>query len=96
MLLSFILQAVVQRCGHKIGPIHTLVSVGGQHQGVANTPGCSTDLSGAAAKACSAMQLLLARGAYAPWVRENIVQAQYFKVRVSVSSFRVGSLSRRL
>jgi hypothetical protein len=39
------------------------------------------DLTGAAAKACTAMQLLLARGAYAPWVRENIVQAQYFKVR---------------
>jgi hypothetical protein len=27
------------------------------------------------------MQVLLARGAYAPWVRENLVQAQYFKVR---------------
>jgi hypothetical protein len=26
------------------------------------------------------MQVLLARGAYAPWVRENLVQAQYFKV----------------
>jgi hypothetical protein len=27
------------------------------------------------------MQVLLGRGAYAPWVRENLVQAQYFKVR---------------
>jgi hypothetical protein len=61
--------------------VHSLITLGGQHQGVANTPGCSVDLTGAAAKACTAMQLLLARGAYAPWVRENIVQAQYFKVR---------------
>jgi hypothetical protein len=60
--------------------VHSLITLGGQHQGVANTPGCSVDLTGAAAKACTAMQLLLARGAYAPWVRDNIVQAQYFKV----------------
>ena len=74
------LRAVVERCAHKLPPIHTLITLGGQHQGVANTPGCSTDLTGVAATACSAMQVLLARGAYAPWVRENIVQAQYFKV----------------
>lgn len=73
------LRAVVERCGHKLPPIHTLITMGGQHQGVANTPGCSTDLTGVAATACSAMQVLLARGAYAPWVRENLVQAQYFK-----------------
>ncbi|WIA16135.1 hypothetical protein OEZ85_012853 [Tetradesmus obliquus] len=77
------LRAVVQRCGRRLPPIHSLITLGGQHQGVANTPGCSVDLTGAAAKACTAMQLLLARGAYAPWVRENIVQAQYFKVRAA-------------
>jgi len=73
------LRAVVERCAHKLPPIHTLITLGGQHQGVVNTPGCSTDLTGVAATACSAMQVLLARGAYAPWVRENLVQAQYFK-----------------
>jgi palmitoyl-protein thioesterase len=80
LLLSLLLQAVVERCGHKLPPVHTLVTLGGQHQGVSNTPGCSTDLKGVAATACSAMQVLLGRGAYAPWVRENLVQAQYFKV----------------
>jgi len=79
---AYCTQAVVERCAHKLPPIHTLITLGGQHQGVANTPGCSTDLTGVAATACSAMQVLLARGAYAPWVRENLVQAQYFKVRV--------------
>jgi len=73
------LRAVVQRCGHQLPPIHSLITLGGQHQGVSNTPGCSTDLTGVAATACSAMQVLLGRGAYAPWVRENLVQAQYFK-----------------
>jgi hypothetical protein len=72
----------VQRCGHKLPRVHNLITLGGQHQGVANTPGCATDLTGVAATACTAMQVLLARGAYAPWVRENLVQAQYFKVRV--------------
>lgn len=81
VVLSWFLQAIVERCGHKLPPINSLITVGGQHQGVANVPGCSSDLSGVAARACSAMQLLLARGAYAPWVRENIIQAQYFKVK---------------
>lgn len=81
------LRAVVQRCGRRLPPIHSLITLGGQHQGVANTPGCSVDLTGAAAKACTAMQLLLARGAYAPWVRENIVQAQYFKDPLQIDSY---------
>eukprot|EP00882_Tetradesmus_deserticola_P022691 GHRQ01024629.1.p1 GENE.GHRQ01024629.1~~GHRQ01024629.1.p1 ORF type:complete len:209 (-),score=45.53 GHRQ01024629.1:66-692(-) len=88
LLLAFPPQAVVQRCGHTQPPVHSLITLGGQHQGVANTPGCSVDLTGAAAKACTAMQLLLARGAYAPWVRENIVQAQYFKVRRGLAMLR--------
>lgn len=105
---------MVERCGHKLPRVHSLITLGGQHQGVANTPGCTTEHM----SVCSAMQvrtvgaphacagccepvsaplelpltrmplppavcwaqLLLARGAYAPWVRENIVQAQYFKV----------------
>jgi palmitoyl-protein thioesterase len=81
------LRAVVQRCGHRLPRVHSLITLGGQHQGVANTPGCSVDLTGAAAKACTAMQLLLARGAYAPWVRENIVQAQYFKDPLQIDSY---------
>eukprot|EP00882_Tetradesmus_deserticola_P001826 GHRQ01001959.1.p1 GENE.GHRQ01001959.1~~GHRQ01001959.1.p1 ORF type:complete len:335 (+),score=139.67 GHRQ01001959.1:114-1118(+) len=81
------LRAVVQRCGHTLPPVHSLITLGGQHQGVANTPGCSVDLTGAAARACTAMQLLLARGAYAPWVRENIVQAQYFKDPLQLGAY---------
>ncbi len=43
-----------------------------------NTPGCVQGPGGGGwpEKACSVMQTLLARGAYAPWVRENVIQAQ--------------------
>jgi len=34
------LRAVIQRCGHSLPPVHTLITMGGQHQGVMNTPGC--------------------------------------------------------
>ena len=71
------LRAVVQRCGHELPPIKTLVTVGGQHQGVMNTPGCAQAAGeGWAAKACGVMQSLLGRGAYSPWVRDHVVQAQ--------------------
>ena len=42
-------QAVVERCQH-LGPkVHTLITMGSQHQGVANIPGCGW------VKGCSAM-----------------------------------------
>jgi palmitoyl-protein thioesterase len=86
------LRAVVERCGHKLPPVHTLITLGGQHQGVANTPGCEEDLTGVAAKACTAMQVMLARGAYAPWVRENLVQAQYFKDPYNLDAYLANNI----
>ncbi len=32
------------------------------------------------ASACETMQTILGKGAYLPWVRDHVVQAQYFKV----------------
>mmetsp|Transcript_20004 Transcript_20004/g.50763 ORF Transcript_20004/g.50763 Transcript_20004/m.50763 type:complete len:310 (+) Transcript_20004:53-982(+) len=95
------LRAVVERCQH-LGPrARTLVTLGAQHQGVANVPGCNTVPSNLTAHtraaaagsikaaqggakavgsgACETMQTLLGKGAYLPWVRDHIVQAQYFK-----------------
>lgn len=73
------LRAVLERCGHELPPLHRLITMGAQHQGVMNVPGCRSDVGGAEGKACGVMQVLLARGAYAPWVRSNVIQAQYFK-----------------
>ncbi len=45
---------------------------------------CGTDESDIHDKpssACLAIQYVLAKGAYAPFVRDHVVQAQYFKVR---------------
>lgn len=86
------LRAMVERCGHELPPVHTLISMGGQHQGVMNTPGCTQDAGGWAAKACTVMQTLLARGAYAPWVRENVVQAQYFKDPQDLGSYLASNI----
>eukprot|EP01002_Notosolenus_urceolatus_P006540 NODE_2746_length_1048_cov_46.436436_g2292_i0.p2 GENE.NODE_2746_length_1048_cov_46.436436_g2292_i0~~NODE_2746_length_1048_cov_46.436436_g2292_i0.p2 ORF type:complete len:295 (+),score=87.00 NODE_2746_length_1048_cov_46.436436_g2292_i0:71-955(+) len=66
------LRAAVQRCGL---PITNLITFGGQHQGVADIPGCmSTN-----ATICKIVEELLSLGAYAPGVRDIVVQAQYFK-----------------
>jgi palmitoyl-protein thioesterase len=76
------LRAVVQRCGHELpGPVHTLISMGAQHMGVSNAPACSrvSGGSGPAAKACAAVESALSLGAYSAWVRDHVVQAQYFK-----------------
>lgn len=52
-------------------------------QGVYNLPNCGTDDDDPHDKptsTCLMVQSLLAQGAYAPFVRDYIVQAQYFKV----------------
>ncbi|PNH12249.1 Palmitoyl-protein thioesterase 1, partial [Tetrabaena socialis] len=74
------LRAVAQRCQHTGGPrMRTLVTLGGQHQGVSNVPGCRTLAVNASHGLCHLMQKMLGAGAYLPYVRDHIVQAQYFK-----------------
>ncbi|KDD74445.1 palmitoyl protein thioesterase [Helicosporidium sp. ATCC 50920] len=74
------LRAVVERCQHQGPRAHTLVTLGGQHQGVMAAPGCaSTALNGTASVWCSTMQAMLSRGAYVGFVQARVVQAQYFK-----------------
>eukprot|EP00798_Chlamydomonas_sp_ICE-L_P020704 gene20704-27508_t len=83
------MRAVVERCNH-LGPkAKTLITVGAQHQGISNIPGCMPPSLGehetsledvkAVGGTCQVMQAMLARGAYSPIVRDNVVQAQYFK-----------------
>lgn len=46
-----------------------------------NVPECwEPSVNATPVSICKAMQVALAYGAYLPWVRESIVQAQYFKV----------------
>jgi len=78
------LRAVVERCQGDEGGwrMHTLVTMGAQHQGVYNLPNCGTDdddPKDQPTSACLAVQAVVARGAYLPYLRDHLVQAQYFK-----------------
>jgi palmitoyl-protein thioesterase len=71
------LRAVMQRCGDRGGlRPHTLVTMGAQHQGVMELPGCS---AATPTWMCAAVERALDAGAYVPWVQHHIVQAQYWK-----------------
>ena len=66
------LRAYVQRCNAP--PVKTLVTMGGQHMGVSNLPGCL-----GAGLTCRTVRALLELGAYNPAVQSRVVQAQYFR-----------------
>jgi len=78
------LRAVVQRCQHTGPQAHILITLGSQHQGIMNAPGCENvgDMTAGSVggqAACKAMQAMLSKGAYLPLVQNHVVQAQYFK-----------------
>ena len=106
------LRALAQRCGDRLN-VRSLITLGGQHQGVAAPPRCGGDATAAAAAAeeeeeeddgeeeeddgassasvgalCRAMTDAIARGAYARFTRDRIVQAQYFKDANDLASYR--------
>ncbi|KFH69155.1 hypothetical protein MVEG_05956 [Podila verticillata NRRL 6337] len=66
------LRAYAQRCNDP--PIHNLVTVGSQHGGVTDIPGCvNADAS------CRLMRSIARNGVYSGYVRDHIIQAQYYK-----------------
>ena len=82
---SQFLRAVLERCQHLDGmpKMHTLITLGGQHQGIMNGPACSgPSFNHTPSTPCKVVQRLLGFGAYLPWIRSHIVQAQYFKVNI--------------
>jgi len=70
---SQFLRAYVERCNDP--PVYNLISMGGQHMGVADLPNCLTVNQ----TICSLVQDLLAFGAYTSFVQDHVIQAQYFK-----------------
>ncbi|XP_046968981.1 palmitoyl-protein thioesterase 1 [Vanessa cardui] len=71
---SQFLRAVVQRCGHKLGPIKNLITLGGQHQGVYGLPHCFALQH----ETCDYVRKLLNYAAYYSWVQKSLVQATYW------------------
>uniref|UniRef100_A0A4W4EXL3 Palmitoyl-protein thioesterase 1 n=1 Tax=Electrophorus electricus TaxID=8005 RepID=A0A4W4EXL3_ELEEL len=66
------LRAVAQRCPYP--PMNTLISVGGQHQGVYGLPRCP----GESSYICDWIRKKLNSGAYTDAVQKHLVQAQYW------------------
>uniref|UniRef100_A0A673BPZ7 Palmitoyl-protein thioesterase 1 n=1 Tax=Sphaeramia orbicularis TaxID=375764 RepID=A0A673BPZ7_9TELE len=66
------LRAVAQRC--PTPPMKTLISVGGQHQGVYGLPRCP----GESSELCDMIRKALNSGAYSALVQKHLVQAQYW------------------
>ena len=66
------LRAYVQRCNKP--RVKNLVTMGGQHMGVSNYPGCLGNNP-----VCRSVRALLELGAYNPAVQKRVVQAQYFR-----------------
>jgi len=66
------LRAYVERCNSP--PVHNLISIGGQHQGVYGLPHCP----GVNVTLCNYIRELLDYGAYISWVQELSIQAQYW------------------
>ncbi|KAF9099148.1 hypothetical protein BGX23_003741 [Mortierella sp. AD031] len=67
------LRAYVQRCNDP--PIHNLITVGSQHGGVSDIPGCVNPDDAS----CKLMRTIARSGVYSGYVRDHIIQAQYFK-----------------
>jgi len=69
---SQFLRAFVER--YNSPPVHNLISIGGQHQGVYGFPKCP----GVNYTLCEWVRTLLNYGAYVSWVQDFLVQAEYW------------------
>lgn len=73
-------RALAQRCAHLGLRVRSLITFGGQHGGIVDVPGCSSaSMNETEAGICKAAMQALGLGSTLPFVRDHIVQAQYFK-----------------
>ncbi|XP_017094780.2 palmitoyl-protein thioesterase 1 [Drosophila bipectinata] len=79
------LRAVAQRCPQP--PMRTLITFGGQHQGVFGLPSCPT----LSVEACDYISRLLTTAAYTTAVQEQLVQATYWHDPLMENNYRRGS-----
>ncbi|KAF9578227.1 hypothetical protein BGW38_006089 [Lunasporangiospora selenospora] len=79
------LRAYVQRCNNP--PIKTLVTVGSQHGGVSDIPGCIKDDA-----SCRLMRSIARAGVYSGYVRDHVIQAQYYKDPKNLETYLAKSI----
>ncbi|KAJ2726320.1 hypothetical protein GGI07_000631 [Coemansia sp. Benny D115] len=75
------LRALLQRCPSIRG--HRMVTFGSPHSGVAKIPECAKDSDAL----CNWMRQLAARGVYSWYIRDHVIQAQYFKDPVRIDQY---------
>ncbi|KFM65845.1 Palmitoyl-protein thioesterase 1, partial [Stegodyphus mimosarum] len=80
------LRAVAQRCPEP--GMKTLISFGGQHQGVYGLPRCPAE----SAKICDYVRELLNIGAYVDFIQKHLAQAQYWHDPLNEETYRAKSL----
>jgi palmitoyl-protein thioesterase len=68
-------RALAQRCPSP--PMLTLISLGGQHQGVFGLPRCPGEIE----RICHSIRDILRFGAYETFVQNHLVQAEYWHDR---------------
>jgi len=83
---SQFLRAVAQRCPNP--PMHNLISIGGQHQGVYGFPKCP----GEEYELCDKVRELLTLGAYRPNIQDSVIQAQYWHDPMDEDTYREKSI----
>ncbi|XP_001977411.2 palmitoyl-protein thioesterase 1 isoform X1 [Drosophila erecta] len=79
------LRAVAERCPNP--PMRTLITLGGQHQGIFGLPMCPT----LTLSSCDYITRLLDNAAYAPEVQSKLVQATYWHDPIMENKYRLGS-----
>jgi len=80
---SQFLRAYVERCNSP--PVYNLITLGGQHMGVADIPNCE-GLSNNT-EICKMVEKLLDLGAYNSLVQNTVVQAQYFRDPMDIPTY---------
>jgi palmitoyl-protein thioesterase len=83
---SQFLRAYVQRCNNP--PVHNLISIGGQHQGVYGLPHCP----GVDYSLCEYIRELLDTGVYWSWIQDSLVQAQYWQDPLDQAAYLAGNI----
>ncbi|XP_047993219.1 palmitoyl-protein thioesterase 1-like isoform X2 [Leguminivora glycinivorella] len=81
-------RGMIQRCGHKLPPIKSFISLGGQHQGVYGLPHCMA----VSHKTCDYIRELLNYAAYQRWLQLSLVQATYWHDPLSEEEYKRKSI----
>ncbi|XP_053606824.1 palmitoyl-protein thioesterase 1-like isoform X2 [Plodia interpunctella] len=82
------LRALIQRCGHKMGRVKNLITLGSQHQGVYGSPHCGALV----VKSCTYIRELIDKAPYAPWVQRDLVLATYWHEPLHEQEYKNNSI----